>query len=282
MIANRVRETSASTGTGNLTLDGAVTNFRTFNTAFGTDRRFYYWIVDGDNSIWEVGIGYLSASTTLVREEVIDNSSGTTSALTLSAGTKDVFNEKDMTGAMSGFYEVNDDATYKYVFPFGDQEASTSGDNPDTALFHAFYLTTGGIFSGMSIEVTTAATSGNVNLGIYSLINGRPGVKIAETGNISVTTTGQKTGSFSGGNIQLNPGWYYSADAYSSSDGVFRAHPVDSYLSGPSGNDGANLNSMSSNVRHNNAGGTALPTFADTSGYNYGTGNKKILGLITA
>ena len=86
--ADRVQETSASTGTGNFSLAGAVSNFRTFNTSFGINTRFWYSIV-GSTS-WEIGIGYLSDSTTLVREQVTE-SSNSDNLVDFPAGTKQVF-----------------------------------------------------------------------------------------------------------------------------------------------------------------------------------------------
>ena len=88
--SDRVKETSTTTGTGNLTLAGAATGFESFNTAFGTDVRFFYAIVLQSGSEWEVGQGYLSASTTLVRETILQ-SSNSDAAVNFSSGTKDVF-----------------------------------------------------------------------------------------------------------------------------------------------------------------------------------------------
>lgn len=90
MFADRVKETTTTTGTGSLTLLGAVSQFRTFNTAFGTNAPFYYAIVGQSGTEWEVGLGYLSSSTTLVRSHVTA-SSNSNAAVNLSAGTKDVF-----------------------------------------------------------------------------------------------------------------------------------------------------------------------------------------------
>ena len=95
--ADRVMETSTTTGNSDFTLAGAVTGYITFNTAFGTDATCRYCIegVDGDGvptGEWEVGRGYLSASTTLVRDIVEANSAGTTAYISFSAGTKNVFN----------------------------------------------------------------------------------------------------------------------------------------------------------------------------------------------
>lgn len=87
---DRVKETSTTTGSGVLTLAGAATGFITFNTAFSTNKPFYY-VIDG-GSEWEVGLGYLSGSTTLVRQAILA-SSNSGSVVTLSAGTKTVFHD---------------------------------------------------------------------------------------------------------------------------------------------------------------------------------------------
>ena len=87
--ADRVRDTTTTTGAGSVTLSGtAPSGFQSFNTAFGTTKEFGYCIVGGAE--WEVGEGYLSASTTLVRDTVIA-SSNSNAVVTFSAGTKDVF-----------------------------------------------------------------------------------------------------------------------------------------------------------------------------------------------
>lgn len=95
IFADRVKETSTTTGTGNVTLAGAVTGFRTFNAALGTDSFFGYCIeaVDGSgvpSGDWEVGMGRLSASTTLVRVRVY-SSSNANALVNFAAGTKNVF-----------------------------------------------------------------------------------------------------------------------------------------------------------------------------------------------
>jgi len=94
LLANRVKESSTSSGISNFTLDGAVVNYQSFNTAFGigSDNKFYYWLVDSQNNLWESGIGYLSTSTILIRETVLDNSSNTQSAINFTGSSvKEVF-----------------------------------------------------------------------------------------------------------------------------------------------------------------------------------------------
>ena len=73
--ADRVQETSATTGTGTLTLAGAIAGFQSFLTAFGSAAAVtvYYTITDGTN--WEVGRGtYTGAATTLSRDVVLSSS----------------------------------------------------------------------------------------------------------------------------------------------------------------------------------------------------------------
>jgi hypothetical protein len=87
VIADRVRETSTTTGTGTLTLDGAVTGFRTFGSAIGSGNTCYYTITLGAD--WEVGLGTVGTGT-LARTTVL-KSSNSNSAVNFGAGTKDVF-----------------------------------------------------------------------------------------------------------------------------------------------------------------------------------------------
>lgn len=90
----RVLETSPTTGTGALTLAGAVAGFRTFASVCATSDTCLYYIeaVDGDGiptGDWEVGLGTYSGTNTLTRTTVI-SSSNAGSAVSFAAGTKRV------------------------------------------------------------------------------------------------------------------------------------------------------------------------------------------------
>ena len=85
VLADRVRQTTTSTGTGTITLDGSVDGFQSF-AIIGNNNTTYYTISGGTQ--WEVGIGtYFSG--TLARTTIISSSTG--SILNLAAGAKDVF-----------------------------------------------------------------------------------------------------------------------------------------------------------------------------------------------
>jgi hypothetical protein len=90
VINDRVKETSTTTGTGDFTLAGAVTDFESFNSGIGTANTTYYAIVNPGQNEWEVGLGTLSASTTLQRTTII-SSSNSDAAVTFTSGSKDVF-----------------------------------------------------------------------------------------------------------------------------------------------------------------------------------------------
>ena len=91
VINNRVRETTSTTGTGAVTLAGAVDGFQTFAAGIGNSNTTYYAISLNTANEWEVGLGTLNGdSSTLTRTTVLE-SSNSDSAVDFSAGSKEVF-----------------------------------------------------------------------------------------------------------------------------------------------------------------------------------------------
>ena len=91
VLNNRVRETTSTTGTGAVTLGGAVDGFQTFAAGIGNSNTTYYAISINTESEWEVGLGTLNAdSSTLTRTTVLE-SSNSDAAVDFSAGSKEVF-----------------------------------------------------------------------------------------------------------------------------------------------------------------------------------------------
>lgn len=90
VLADRVKETSLTTGTGTITLAGAVLGYQSFSV-IGNGNTTYYVIAGQNSAEWEVGIGtYTAAGTTLSRSTVLA-SSNSGSLVNFSAGAKDVF-----------------------------------------------------------------------------------------------------------------------------------------------------------------------------------------------
>jgi hypothetical protein len=90
VLADRVRETTTTTGTGTVTLGGAVTGFQSFS-AIGNANNTYYAIAGQGTAEWEVGIGTYTASGTTLSRNTVLASSNSGSLVNFSAGTKDVF-----------------------------------------------------------------------------------------------------------------------------------------------------------------------------------------------
>lgn len=82
--ADRVQETTSTTGTGTLTLAGAVAAYQAFSAAFSTGSLVEYAILSGTD--WEVGLGtYTTSGTTLTRDIVL-RSSNSGSKISVASG----------------------------------------------------------------------------------------------------------------------------------------------------------------------------------------------------
>jgi len=89
-LNDRVKESSATTGTGTFTLGGAVSGFETFAAGIGGDNTTYYCIFETGTNNFEVGLGTLNgAASTLARTYVI--SSSNSDAKVNFAGATEVF-----------------------------------------------------------------------------------------------------------------------------------------------------------------------------------------------
>lgn len=88
--ANRVQETTSTTGTGTYDLNGAATGFQSFVAGIGNGNTCVYTCTDGTN--WECGIGTVASDSpdTLARTNVVSSSNGN-AAVNWGAGTKDIF-----------------------------------------------------------------------------------------------------------------------------------------------------------------------------------------------
>jgi hypothetical protein len=91
VLADRVKETSGTTGTGDFSLAGATTGFQRFADTVGDGNTTYYAISLVGGGQFEVGRGtYIAATNSITRDEVFD-SSNNGSLVSFTTGTKDVF-----------------------------------------------------------------------------------------------------------------------------------------------------------------------------------------------
>lgn len=91
IFADRVKETTTTTGTGTLTLGGAVASFQAFSAAVGSGNSCDYCLLSGNGTDWETGNGTIGGTGpyTLARTTIYA-SSNANAAISLT-GTSTVF-----------------------------------------------------------------------------------------------------------------------------------------------------------------------------------------------
>jgi len=109
VINDRVKETTTTTGTGAVSLAGAVTGFETFAAGVGNSNTTYYAIVHQTANEFEVGLGTLDGDSSDLTRTTVISSSNSDSAVSFAAGTKDVF--CTIPASKLIFEDANNDAT---------------------------------------------------------------------------------------------------------------------------------------------------------------------------
>jgi hypothetical protein len=123
VVYDRVQETTTTSGTGTVTLLGAVSGFQSF-AVVGNTNTTYYTITDGAQ--WEVGIGtYSTSGPTLARTTVLSNSNGNTTPITLSGGLAQVF--VTYTAEKSVNLDASDNVTPLGTIASGTWQGTTVG-----------------------------------------------------------------------------------------------------------------------------------------------------------
>jgi len=204
VLADRVKETTTTTGTGTVTLLGAATGFQSF-AVIGNGNTTYYTIAGQTGNEWEVGIGtYTLSGTTLSRDTVLSNSAGTQpTALTFSAGTKDVFvtypSDKSVNYDASNLLNVSDaaftlqdnlDATKQAQFQL-------SGLTTATTFTYTLPALTGSL---ATIGTLTQTFSGVTTFSNNFTLSGNNTLNLGSSVTSGVITIGGATGT---GNIVL-------------------------------------------------------------------------------
>jgi hypothetical protein len=211
VLKDRVKEQTTTTGTGTVTLGGAVSGFESFS-AVGNGNTTYYAIVHQTADEWEVGLGTYTAAGTLLSRDTILESTNSDAAVNFSAGTKDVFvtypSDKAIYADGSGNVGIGtsspaseltvSDGTASGLTPFGGTELflDSSGDN---------YLQFGSGTSSSPAIYFGDSADGDVGGIIYAhasnamsfRTNGSERLRITDTGLVGIGTAAP------GGNLHV-------------------------------------------------------------------------------
>ena len=193
VIADRVKETTTTTGTGTINLAGAASGFQSFVSGIGDGNTTYYAITDA-NGAWEVGLGTVTDASpdTLARTTILANSNGDTSAITLSSGTHTVFATYpagkavylDASGNLSHTVDISSDtnlAAGTGITLTGDTLSTTDGEIVHDNL--------SGFVANEHIDWTTDQGSTNIHAGNYTDTNTMgSGFTVSATTDTTATT----------------------------------------------------------------------------------------------
>ena len=190
ILKDRVQETSTTTGTGTLTLAGAVTQFQTFSSAIGNGNTTYYTIFNAGGSDWEVGIGTVGAGT-LARTTILASSNA--GAAVNFTGTLYVFCDypagkaayQDASGVINN---VTFNATTSVITPI--VQATNSGG---LALKNSGGTTQISMGAGggdnVSVNVSTNLNGANAQIDISPTGTGHVHLKPTGTGAVEIAPT---------------------------------------------------------------------------------------------
>lgn len=109
IVADRIKETTTTQGTGAISLAGAVSGYRTFASQMSIGDTCAYAIVSATGLEWEVGIATYSAVNTLTRTTV-QSSTNANALVNFSVGLKDVF-LGPTAGSVPGFNPITNTIT---------------------------------------------------------------------------------------------------------------------------------------------------------------------------
>jgi len=196
VINDRVKETTTTTGTGALSLGGAVTGFEAFSAGVGNSNTTYYAISHQTEDEWEVGLGTLDGDSSDLTRTTVISSSNSDSAVSLSSGTKDVF--CTMPASKLIYEDANNDVTIgRNLTVTGDLTITGDDLTMNTN-------TSGAALIGDGTNFNPVAISGDITIGTTGTAAIGSGVIINADVNASAAIAVSKTAFTAGTGVSLS------------------------------------------------------------------------------
>ena len=193
IVNDRVKETTTTTGTGDITFAGAVSGFETFAAGIGNSNTTYYAISHRSANEFEVGLGTLAADSSTIARTTVISSSNSDSAVDFSAGTKDIFCTLPASKAVLKDASNNTN--------FGDDEKIVFGAGADLEIFHETagggadnVIKTPNVSHSLRLKSDSILLQSRNNDSLASFSNGGAAVlSYSGSGKITTTNTGVQT-----------------------------------------------------------------------------------------
>lgn len=243
-LADRVKETSATTGTGTLSLDGAAAGFQSFLSAVGNGGLCTFMTSDGTN--WEIASGTLtSGSPNTLSRTLIASSSG--SLISWATGSKNV--ALVQPAARISPVLLSTPVAYAATSPISFTALDSTYDEYELE-FNNCTVSSNGASIGIRISIAAGFLTANYNYTSLDVDSGGGGaVPIGLTAQDRIVICGNvgnaATSSFSGKVLLPNPsnGVVYKLLQYdmryiSSGSNLFRREGAGTYVGAATAIDG--------------------------------------------
>ena len=221
IVADRVQETTNSPGTGTATLLGAVSGYQSFSTGIGANNTTFYVIADQLGTNWEVGLGALNATGTVLTRTTVYSSSNGGSTVNFATGTQYVWcdfpsSKAVIQGTAVNFSSIG--ATTAGTGAFTTLSASSTVSGTGFSNYFAAPPTIGNATPNAGTFTTLVATSitnsgltaGRVNYnGVGGLL--QDSANMTFDGSTLTTLNSAYTGTLTGGTgvVNLGSGQFY-------------------------------------------------------------------------
>jgi len=177
VLADRVQETTTSTGTGSVILAGAVNGYQSFTVGVGNGNTCYYTIYDNTSFAWEVGIGTFTTSPNTLARNTILSSSNSGSAINLAGNTAAVW--VDYPSGKSVYKDANGNVSANSFTP-GWTSNTTASATTTLTVISSYYQR----FVGTLTQTVILPDATTVSLGQGFILDND------STGNVTLLANG--------------------------------------------------------------------------------------------
>jgi hypothetical protein len=196
VYADRVLETTTTTGTGTYSLAGAKPGHQSFDTAIAGGV-VYYCVTDGTNFEVNLGTHTVGSPSTLTRTTLVASSTG--SAISWSAGSKDIF----LTVPATALVLPDKANTFTTTQTFNAQISVAApgllanfmlipGSAPTIPADGAMWTTSAGLYVRINGATVGPLTANTGTVTSVTLNQPAAGITVSDSGS-AITTTGSRT-----------------------------------------------------------------------------------------